>query len=206
MKQFTLLLLFALSVAACTGVNDLSREDYRQGLLLIEPVVATKVVVLPMRAPRANRHYLKVAEAIFMQALTEMRGQNGSLQIVPPDASRDLPEVLFGDATADRAILESDIEGLVARFGTPFFLQTELAQVEVVDGATQVRIHGRLWEAESGDILWEASGESRGYVFLFFPTVPASFERIAEAASRGLIRKMPTFRSATPTDDSNRIP
>ncbi len=202
MKRFIFTLLFVSSMTACTGVNDLSREDYRRGILLIEPVAATKIVVLPMRAPRANRDYVRAAETILIRSLTEMRGQNGQLQIVPPDESRDVPEALFGGATADRAVFESDMEALMARFGTPFFLQTELAQVEMVEGATQVRIRGRLWDVEAGDILWEASGESRGYVFLFFPTVPAGFERIAEAASRGLIRKMPTFRA----EDSDRIP
>jgi len=107
-------------------VNDLSREDYRRGLLLIEPVAATKIVVLPMRAPRANRDYLKAAEGLRMRSLAEMRGQSGQLQIVPPDESRDLPEALFGGATSDRAVFKSDMEVLVARFGTRFFLLENL--------------------------------------------------------------------------------
>ena len=126
MKRFLFALLLGLSVSACTGVNDLSREDYLRGLLLIEPVAATKIVVLPMRAPRANRDYLKATEAILMRAITEMRGQSGQLQIVPPDESRDVPEVLFGGATTDRAVFESDMEVLVARFGTRFFLLENL--------------------------------------------------------------------------------
>jgi len=119
-------LLLGLSITACTGVNDLSREDYRRGLLLIEPVAATKIVVLPMRAPRANRDYLKAAEGLRMRSLAEMRGQSGQLQIVPPDESRDLPEALFGGATSDRAVFKSDMEVLVARFGTRFFLLENL--------------------------------------------------------------------------------
>jgi hypothetical protein len=192
--------LLALSVGACTGISDLSREDYRRGYLLISPLSEQKLVVLPMRAPRANVKYLKSAETLFLSALSEMRG--AEVEVVPPGESSDVSAEIFGAPSTNRVVFEAEMKTLKERFKTPLFLQTELTHVEAEEGATHVRIYGRLWDAESGNILWEANGESRGHVFLFFPTVPASFEKIAESASRGLIRKMPSFSP----DEPNSLP
>ncbi len=187
---FLPILLCGISMAGCGGVSDLSREDYRRGILFIQPLAHTKMVVLPMGAPRVNRPYVADAERIFYKALTEMQVD---VEMVSPDESRDVPGTVFGNPAAERVVFEREMAPFQKRFGTPLFLQTTLTQVGVVEGATQVRILGRLWDVEQGGILWEAHGEARGDVFLFFPTAPASFERMAEAASRGLIRKLPSF-------------
>ncbi len=193
-------ILFCSQVlSACSGIIDLSQESYRQGILLFDPLPSDKMVVLPMRAQKKRHRILPLAESIFFKTLTEEMHNNVAL--VSPDESRDVPEEIFGNPAgssvsgpgAQQIIFEKDIHPLPQRFDTPLFLYTELLQVETVEGATQVRILGRLWDAEQGKVLWEATGESRGYVFIFFPMIPASFEKIAEAASRSLIRKLPVF-------------
>jgi hypothetical protein len=111
-------------------------------------------------------------------------------------AVRPLSVAFDGDASfalpsPKKVLEESDFARLKKTTSIRFFLQVHLQQVEIVEGATQVRIEGRLWDIEQGDILWEGVGESRGNLFLFFPTAPASFEKTMEVASRGLIRKLP---------------
>ena len=69
--------------------------------------------------------------------------------------------------------------------------QTELQRIEMTEGATQVRLTGRIWDIEKGEILWEGIGEGRGYVVLIFPWVPSSFEKTMATASNGLIHRLP---------------
>lgn len=145
----------------------------------------------------ANRDYTKTAEKIFYRALTEMRQQT---QLISPEEGRarveasnlgPLLERLKKETSFKKVAEEKDVAELKKVFGTRFLLQTELQQVEVIEGATHVRLQGRLWDIEMGDIIWEGTGESRGYLFLFFPRIPASFEKAAEVASRGLIKRLP---------------
>ncbi len=156
-------------------MGDFSRETYRKGFLLSDTVQAASIVVLPLAGADQPDRYLIPAREIFQNIIQGMQPQ------IKPVALSLSPtkDVLH---TAEFNILKKEAH---------FLLQTELQQVEVVDGATQVRLFGRLWDMEQGDILWEGMGESRGHLFLFFPTVPASFEKTMEVAARGLIRKLP---------------
>jgi hypothetical protein len=150
-----------------------------------------------MVAKGDNRHYLAPAEAIFYKALTEMREQTS---LISPEEG--LAKIKEGDLdaffrkfekeTSFRTVAEErDLSKFRKILGTRFLLQTELQEVAVMEGATQVRIQGRLWDIEMGDVIWEGTGESRGYLFLFFPRVPATFEKAIEVASRGMIRNLP---------------
>lgn len=192
-----LLFISGLLLFGCVGIDDLSREDYRRGVLYTNNLSTETIAVMPMVGRGANRDYAKTAEAIFYKALTEMRQQT---HLISPEEGRarieasnlsPLLENLRGETSFKRVAEERSVAELKKIFGTRFLLQTELQQVEVAEGATQVRIQGRLWDIEMGDIIWEGTGESRGYLFLFFPRIPASFEKAAEVASRGLIKRLP---------------
>lgn len=194
----TLFLLVCIgSLGGCVGIDDLSRENYRKGILYTSDLSAEKMVILPMVARGDNKNYLQPAESIFYKSLTEMR--EGMTLVSPQEGLTKLKEEGLGDffrkfekeSSFKKVAEERDYSKLRQAFGTRFLLQTELQQVEVMEGATHVKILGRLWDTELGDIIWEGSGESRGYLFLFFPRVPASFEKAIEVASRGLIRKLP---------------
>lgn len=198
MKQ-TLLLIFGLLLFGCVGIDDLSREDYRRGVLYTSRLSTEPIAVMPMVARGVSRDYTKTAEPIFYRALTEMRQQT---HLISPDEARakietsnlgPVLERLREERSFDfrKVAEERDIAELKKLFGTRFLLQTELQQVEVVEGATHIRVQGRLWDIEMGDIVWVGTGESRGYLFLFFPRVPASFEKAVEVASRGLIKRLP---------------
>lgn len=192
-----LLFISGLLLFGCVGIDDLSREEYRRGVLYTNNLSTETIAVMPMVGRGANRDYAKTAEAIFYKALTEMRQQT---HLISPEEGRarieasnlsPLLENLRGETSFKRVAEERSVAELKKILGTRFLLQTELQQVEVAEGATQVRIQGRLWDIEMGDIIWEGTGESRGYLFLFFPRIPASFEKAAEVASRGLIKRLP---------------
>lgn len=197
MKRTSLFFILGLLFFGCVGIDDLSREDYRRGVLYTNNLSTETIAVMPMIGRGANRDYTKTAEKIFYRALSEMRQQT---QLISPEEGRNkieanqlgpLLERLKKETSFKKVAEEKDVAELKKIFGTRFLLQTELQQVEVIEGATQVRLQGRLWDIEMGDIIWEGTGESRGYLFLFFPRVPASFEKAAEVASRGLIKRLP---------------
>lgn len=192
-----MILLMLPLLAACAGIDDLSRESYRRGVLYTSDLNSETVVMLPMFARGENRSYLKPAESIFYKALTEMRQQ---MQLVSPQegVAKMKDEEIYPffetfqkEASFDEVAQEKDLAQFKKAFPTRFLLQTELQEVAVIEGATQVRIRGRVWDIEMGDVIWEGTGESRGYLFLFFPRTPATFEKAIETASRGLIRKLP---------------
>ncbi|NKE70695.1 hypothetical protein [Candidatus Manganitrophus noduliformans] len=197
MKRTFLFFIFGFLFFGCVGIDDLSREDYRRGVLYTSSLSTETIAVMPMVGRGANRDYTKTAEKIFYRALTEMRQQT---QLISPEEGRarveasnlgPLLERLKKELSFKKVAEEKDVAELKKVFGTRFLLQTELQQVEVIEGATHVRLQGRLWDIEMGDIIWEGTGESRGYLFLFFPRIPASFEKAAEVASRGLIKRLP---------------
>ena len=179
MKRFASigLVLFLLSMEGCGGVSDFSREIYRKGFLASDPIAKEEVAALPMTGETGTHRYLESAREIFTARMTEMQPTIHPLS--------------FSISPTKEVLEESDFASLKKTTSVRFLLQTELRQVEVVEGATQVRIEGRLWDIEQGHILWEGVGESRGHLFLFFPTTPASFEKAMEVASRGLIQKLP---------------
>jgi hypothetical protein len=132
-----------------------------------------------------------------MKSLVEMRPQ---MHFIPPGIG--LSKIREGghyplllsferESLNNKVIREEDLQVLRKILNARFLLQIELQQVDIIEGATQVSLRGRLWDVEMGKIIWEATGESRGDSFLFLPRVPVSFEWAIETASRGLVRRLP---------------
>lgn len=55
---------------------------------------------------------------------------------------------------------------------------------------TTIKISLQVWDTETGDIVWEGSGQATVAVEAM-RAKPVSFEEVAEAASRSLIKKFP---------------
>lgn len=189
--------VFSLLFIGCVGIDDLSREEYRKGILTTQSLANETFSVLPMTATGERREYLQTAEAIFFKALKEMR-QSAPLISPEENIAKMKEENLYPrfvslqkETSFKEAPEEKNLSQFKKALGSRYVLQTELQRVEMADGATQIRIEARLWDTEIGDIIWQGAGESRGYLFLFFPGAPASFEKAMEVASRGLIRKLP---------------
>ncbi len=196
--SWLLLLLLAggvsLAGTGCTSISDLSHETYKKGFLKIDPLGKEETAVLKMTAENSTKAYLPKAQEIFDILMQETQPSVLPLSLLTDaDPNFSLPQTKKVFEESDFAVLKKTT-ALSQRPGLRFLLQTHLQQVEVIEGATQVRIEARLWDIEQGDILWEGVGESRGHLFIFFPTAPASFEKAMEVASRGLIRKLPMRR------------
>jgi len=160
----------------CASISDFSRETYRKGFLTPDSFRDGAMGVLPLSGGEKTDRYLDKAREIVRKAIAE---------IEPRMRPLDLP-------LSKTKEVWSEQEFVPLKNTARFLLQTELQQVDLAEGATHVLIKGRLWDLEQGDILWEGVGESRGNLFLFFPMAPASFEKVLETASRGLILKLPT--------------
>ena len=188
--------LFGL-LAACASIDDLSHQNYKRGFLRDHALARESVAALPMWAKGDLRSYLPAADGIFVSALKEMRP---NLSVILPEESRRQIEAQGAESAyrssrdafvAKKVAREEDIRRIGRTLNVRFLLQTDLDLVEVGDGATQVRIRGELWDTEMGDLVWEGVGEARGYLVLVFPRTPATFEKTAEVASRGLVRQLP---------------
>lgn len=189
-------LILSLSIG-CVGIDDLSHEEYRKGVLYTRSLATETFSVLPMAATGERRDYLQSAESIFFKALKEMRpltsliSPEENIAKMKSENLYTLFNTLQKETSFKHAPEEKNLSQFKSSLGSRFVLQTELQRVELAEGATQILIEGRLWDTEMGDIIWQGAGESRGYLFLFFPRAPASFEKAMEVASRGLIRKLP---------------
>jgi hypothetical protein len=75
--------------------------------------------------------------------------------------------------------------------GKRFLLIPELSFARLSEGASQLNIKVQIWDVELGEIVWEATEQSRGYVVFIFPQTAAPFEEVMEVASINLIKKMP---------------
>ncbi len=189
---------FLWLLTACAGISDLSHANYQHPVFFLDDLAGEHMAVLPMAAPKKYQPYQAAAEAMFYRVLVEMRP---ALHTLSPEATlKKIQESgltpLYDTFRQNSALFqkmtqEQDLTQLKAALATRFLLQTRLDQIEVVEGATHIRILGRLFDMERGDILWEGTGESRGYLFLFLPRVPANFEKAIEVASRGFVRTLP---------------
>jgi hypothetical protein len=183
------LLLFA--GVGCARMSDFSRETYQKGFLIGDKIEKKEIVVLEMTGGGVAESHLPAAKKIFNRLMQETEPDVRFLSMLSSETGAD-PS--FSIPLTKKVLEESDFAPFQKIASVRYLLQTDLSQVDVTEGATQIQIAGRIWDIEQGDILWEGVGEARGDLFLFVPTAPASFEKAMEVAGRGLIRKLPIGR------------
>ncbi len=184
-------------LTGCSTISDLSHLKYQKGILRLDGVEREAVGALAMVSRIALAEEAKVAATIFFKNLKEQRTD---LRLIPPEEAekriekaglltlqREVEEAM----RQDRVPQEEKLRSVGRAVGARFLLLSELVQSEVIEGATQVTLRGRLWDVELGEIVWEGIGEARGYIFFIFPKTPASLEKTAETASRGLLKMLP---------------
>ncbi len=76
------------------------------------------------------------------------------------------------------------------RLGVRYLLESQIQYAEVGGGAEQVRFFSRIYDSRLHRIVWEGTGESRGYETLFFPATPAPFLTVARSAVKGLADRL----------------
>ncbi len=193
------LLLFGLGGLAvgCATIDDLSSVTYRRVLLPPETFKESPMAVLPMVGRGGVRGHLHAADAIFLESL-QREGQRRiwvepgeSLERIRKAGLESVYDEWSRGYTAAGPPRARPLRALGQAIGSRYLLLTELERIELAEGATQVRIAGRIWDADQGEPLWEGVGEGRGYVFLLFPRVPSSFEKTMAVAANGLVRRLP---------------
>jgi hypothetical protein len=181
----------------CATIDNLSTESYRKAGLPSKLSEGEALGLLPLFGRPSLRDYLPQADAIFLESFERQR--SGRSWIDPKESLKRIREAgaeafyqdLAKGYTIDRPPQQVPLRQIGKALGARYLLLTELNQIEMAEGATQVRLTGRIWDAEKGEILWEGVGEGRGYVRLIFPSVPSSFEQTMATASRGLIHRLP---------------
>lgn len=193
-------ILCCLVIAAlpgCATIDNLSTESYRKVGLPSHLSEGEALGLLPLFGRVSLREYLPRADAIFLESFQQQRG--GRTWIDPQESVRRIREAgletlyldLAREYSVDRPPRQEPLQQIGKAVGTRYLLLTELQRIEMAEGATQVRLTGRIWDIEKGEILWEGVGEGRGYVVLIFPWVPSSFEKTMATASDGLIDRLP---------------
>ncbi|HET6466072.1 MAG TPA: hypothetical protein VFH55_10720 [Nitrospiria bacterium] len=181
----------------CATIDDLSTESYRKVGLPPKLFEQQALGLLPLFGRGRVREYLPTAEAIFLESFQQRR--DGRSWIDPNDSLKRIHEAgldavyqnLVKGYSVQQAPQQDPLQQIGKAVGTRYLLLTELQRTEMTEGATQVQLNGRVWDTEKGEIIWEGTGESRGYVFLIFPWVPSSFEKTMAIASDGLIQRLP---------------
>lgn len=184
-------------VVGCATIDDLSTQTYRKIGLPSKVSEGEGFGFLPLFGRISVRNYLPEANEIFLESIQQQR--TGLTWIDPQESLRRIRaaglEATYQDLTtgssAETPPRQEPLQRIGKAVGVRYLLLTEVQRVETTEGATQVRLKGRLWDTEKGETLWEGVGESRGYVFLIFPRVPSSFEKTMAVASRGLIERLP---------------
>lgn len=184
-------------LSGCATIDDLSSETFHRPGLAEDELRSATVAALPMVARGGSRSYLDSGRRVFSETLAQ---QWAGRAVMLPDEALD--RIRAGGAESAWSAVqaqyrsnvvpeEGPLKQLAGSAGARFLLLTELESVELAEGATHVQVTGRLWDADNGRIVWEATGRGRGYVLLFFPWTPSSFEKTMGVASRGLLRQLP---------------
>jgi hypothetical protein len=184
-------------LSGCATIDDLSSQTYRKAGIPSNVSEGQALGLLPMFGSGSLREFLPQANAIFLE---NFQHEHSGWTLIDPQESvqriqqaglDSLYRVFSEDYAMKNPPLQEPLRQIGEAVGTRYLLLTELQQMETAEGATEVRVAGRLWDAEMGETLWEGMGESRGYVFLVFPWVPSSFEKSMAVASKGLIEHLP---------------
>ena len=183
--------------SGCATIDDLSTETYRKFDIPAETFHQETIGLLPMFGRSSVREYLTQADAIFLTSLH--RHREDRLWVDSQESLKRIREAgletFYRDwaraYTVEHPPRQEPLQQIGKAVGTRYLLLAELQRIEVAEGATQVRLTGRIWDTEKGEILWEGIGESRGYVFLIFPWAPSSFEKTMAVASDGLVHRLP---------------
>jgi len=181
----------------CATIDDLSTESYRKVGLPPKLFEQQALGLLPLFGRGSVRDFLPTADAIFLESFRQRRVDQSyidpheSLKRIRDAGLDAVYQNLVKGYSVQQPPQQGPLQQIGKAVGTRYLLLTELQRLEMTEGATQVQLNGRVWDIEKGEIIWEGTGESRGYVFLIFPWVPSSFEKTMAIASDGLIQRLP---------------
>jgi hypothetical protein len=190
-------ILTLLLLGGCASIEHNYSENYKKLTLSHAQLTHDGLAVLPMNFRYEEESYVKSAQAIFLKNL---KGLEKDVVLVEPTEGAQLAKE-SGAYEAYLQLTQMDLQKEIPRelfirkvgraLGKRYLLLTELSDTRLSEGATQIKIRAQIWDIEVGEIVWEASEESRGYVVLIFPQTAAPLEKVMEVASIDLIKRMP---------------
>lgn len=179
-------------------INNLSVLTYSSGSFSPELLARDGLAILPVRQNVATPEEKKYIDTLLTEAVGKRFPKMKTI------SSDGIAKMLKGSKDdkiwLDRLVEGSSprvvgrvegIERISKRLGVRYLLQTDIRIAEVAGGAQHIRIFGRIWDGLDKEIVWSGYGEARGYVYLFFPAVPAPFEKDAKVAVKGLVANIP---------------
>lgn len=184
-------------------INDLSTTAFVDHLVSADELEKGGLAILPTRL---NMNAGKKPEVRIVENLLnkEVRSQFPGIHIVdyqminhysPKSLRKKWIDTLVSHSSPHSIRGSETVQALSLKMGVRYLLQSDIRIADIEGGAEHVRIFGRLWDAKTREIIWSGYGEARGYVYLFFPAVPASFEKAAYRAVKGLVLRLP-FKKA----------
>ncbi len=191
------LFLSFLSFASChKTINDLSAIDWVSAKYKPSQITRGGLAVLPVGESEGSP---VESQWIGKELASDLSAVFGKDRIVGPDVvlgyGKDktlapLLKILKKKTAPDtvRGIMGLNVVG--EKLHVRYLLQTDIRLAEVAGGAEHIRIFGRIWDTRSDEIIWSGYGEARGYVYGFFPAVPASFEKDGARAVSGLVKEI----------------
>jgi hypothetical protein len=193
-----ILLSLAFILGSCASIDHIYSLNYKRFAFSHDQLAREGVVILPLTFNYEDTAYIKTAQDIFLQSFKGLQKDLNNL--IEPSQLPGLAKQ-GGFEEEYRQLLDTDPKKdtpkalLIRKVGRAvekrFLLWPDLVSTRLADGATQLKLTARIWDVDTGEIVWDASEEARGYVILIFPQTPAPFEKVMEAASIQLIRKMP---------------
>ncbi|MBI1821676.1 MAG: hypothetical protein HY036_05920 [Nitrospirae bacterium] len=200
LKRRSLLFYFCLAAllsGGCSTIDHFYTLHYKKLALSHAELVRDGVAVLPMASLYEEAEYRKSAQEIFLRSL---KGLQKDFDLIEPfQAAKLATEAGVYDSFSQ--LTGSNLQKEVPRLllvrkvgramGKRFLMRPELVNTRVTEGATQLTLRAQIWDVEAGEVVWEASEETRGYVNLVFPQTPAPLEKVMEVAAINLIKKMP---------------
>ena len=196
LKNF-LVFLTLFFFTGCASIDHIFSLNYKKLTLSHSQLTHDGLIVLPLNFHYEEEIYAKSAQAIFLKNLKGI--QKDIDWIDPAEGARISKESGVYDAYTQ--LVQMDLRKEIPReilirkvgraAGKRFLLIPELSFARLSEGASQLNLKVQIWDVEVGEIVWEATEQSRGYVILIFPQTAAPFEEVMEVASINLIKKMP---------------
>jgi len=195
--RISFFVLTLLLFNGCASIEHIYSQNYKKLALSHSQLTRDGLAVLPLNFTFENELYSNIAQTIFLKNLKMIQRDIDFMN--PNDSAKMAKESGVYDAYVQLSHMDfkKDVprEHLIRKVGRAmgkrFLLIPELSDARLSEGATQLKLRVQIWDAEIGEIVWEASEETRGYVVLIFPQTAAPLEKVMEVASIDLIRKMP---------------
>jgi TolB-like protein len=183
------------------SINDLSMTSYVDHDVTWNALKSGGLAIFPTRVNVGKKIEAQIIENLLNK---EIRRRFAGIHVVDYEEMQRFSskskrkkwiEMLVSHSSPHSIRGTENLDALSIKLGVRYFLQTDIRISGVEGGAEHVRIFGRLWDGKTREILWSGYGEARGYVYLFFPAIPASFEKTSYRAIQGLVKRIPVGKS-----------